>query len=172
MLSAIYGLIATEGITAAASTEPDWRNAEIVERNRMPMRASFHTDDPTMSLHGLWKFRWYENPQGRSETFFQPQTDDADWGTMPVPGIWEVNGYGDPLYVNIGYCWKGQFENNPPFVPTEKNHVGQYRKSFTVPAEWNGKQIILHVGSATSNIRVWVNGKEAGYSQDLSLIHI
>lgn len=169
MLSAIYGLIATEGITAAASTEPDWRNAEIVERNRMPMRASFHTDDPTMSLHGLWKFRWYENPQGRSETFFQPQTDDADWGTMPVPGIWEVNGYGDPLYVNIGYCWKGQFENNPPFVPTEKNHVGQYRKSFTVPAEWNGKQIILHVGSATSNIRVWVNGKEAGYSQDSKL---
>lgn len=169
LLSAIYGLIATEGTTAAATTEPDWRNAEVVERNRMPMRASFHTDDPTMSLHGLWKFRWYENPQGRSETFFQPQTDDADWGTMPVPGIWEVNGYGDPLYVNIGYCWKGQFENNPPFVPTEKNHVGQYRKSFTIPAEWNGKQIILNVGSATSNIRVWVNGKEAGYSQDSKL---
>lgn len=169
LLSAIYGLIATEGITAAATTGPDWRNAEVVERNRMPMRASFHTDDPTMSLHGLWKFRWYENPQGRSETFFQPQADDTDWGTMPVPGIWEVNGYGDPLYVNIGYCWKGQFENNPPFVPTEKNHVGQYRKSFTVPAEWNGKQIILHVGSATSNIRVWVNGKEAGYSQDSKL---
>ena len=168
-LSAICGLIANEGTTTAAPTEPDRRNAEVVEINRMPMRTSFHTDDPTLSLHGLWKFKWYESPQGRSETFFQPQTDDTDWGTMPIPGIWEVNGYGDPLYVNIGYCWKGQYENNPPFVPTEKNHVGQYRKSFTVPAGWNGKQIILHVGSATSNIRVWVNGKEAGYSQDSKL---
>ena len=153
----------------AAQTDPDWQNASVVERNRLPMRATFHTDDPQMSLHGLWKFKWYETPDGRSTTFFQPQTDDSDWGEMPVPGIWEVNGYGDPLYVNIGYCWKGQFENNPPYVPVEKNHVGQYRNSFTVPADWNGKQIILHIGSATSNIRVWINGKEVGYSQDSKL---
>ena len=155
--------------TQAAQTDPDWQNASVVERNRLPMRATFHTDDPRMSLHGLWKFKWYETPDGRSTTFFQPQTDDSDWGEMPVPGIWEVNGYGDPLYVNIGYCWKGQFENNPPYVPVEKNHVGQYRNSFTVPADWNGKQIILHIGSATSNIRVWINGKEVGYSQDSKL---
>ena len=153
----------------AAQTDPDWQNASVVERNRLPMRATFHTDDPQMSLHGLWKFKWYETPDGRSTTFFQPQTDDSDWGEMPVPGIWELNGYGDPLYVNIGYCWKGQFENNPPYVPVEKNHVGQYRNSFTVPADWNGKQIILHIGSATSNIRVWINGKEVGYSQDSKL---
>ena len=153
----------------AAQTDPDWQNASVVERNRLPMRATFHTDDPRMSLHGLWKFKWYETPEGRSTTFFQPQTDDSDWGEMPVPGIWELNGYGDPLYVNIGYCWKGQFENNPPYVPVEKNHVGQYRNSFTVPADWNGKQIILHIGSATSNIRVWINGKEVGYSQDSKL---
>lgn len=155
--------------TQAAQTDPDWQNASVVERNRLPMRATFHTDDPRMSLHGLWKFKWYETPDGRSTTFFQPQTDDSDWGEMPVPGIWEVNGYGDPLYVNIGYCWKGRFENNPPYVPVEKNHVGQYRNSFTVPADWNGKQIILHIGSATSNIRVWINGKEVGYSQDSKL---
>ena len=153
----------------AAQTDTDWQNASVVERNRLPMRATFHTDDPLMSLHGLWKFKWYETPDGRSTTFFQPQTYDSDWGEMPVPGIWEVNGYGDPLYVNIGYCWKGQFENNPPYVPVEKNHVGQYRNSFTVPADWNGKQIILHIGSATSNIRVWINGKEVGYSQDSKL---
>ena len=153
----------------AAQTDPDWQNASVVERNRLPMRATFHTDDPRMSLHGLWKFKWYETPDGRSTTFFQPQTDDSDWGEMPVPGIWELNGYGDPLYVNIGYCWKGRFENNPPYVPVEKNHVGQYRNSFTVPADWNGKQLILHIGSATSNIRVWINGKEVGYSQDSKL---
>ena len=153
----------------AAQTDPDWQNASVVERNRLPMRATFHTDDPRMSLHGLWKFKWHETPDGRSTTFFQPQTDDSDWVEMPVPGIWELNGYRDPLYVNIGYCWKGQFENNPPYVPVEKNHVGQYRNSFTVPADWNGKQIILHIGSATSNIKVWINGKEVGYSQDSKL---
>ena len=170
LLSALCGIITISANQAqAAQTDPDWQNASVVERNRLPMRASFHTDDPLMSLHGLWKFKWYETPDGRSTTFFQPQTDDSDWGEMPVPGIWEVNGYGNPLYVNIGYCWKGQFENNPPYVPVEKNHVGQYRNSFTVPADWNGKQIILHIGSATSNIRVWINGKEVGYSQDSKL---
>ena len=170
LLSALCGIITISANQAqAAQTDPDWQNASVVERNRLPMRATFHTDDPLMSLHGLWKFKWYETPDGRSTTFFQPQTDDSDWGEMPVPGIWEVNGYGDPLYVNIGYCWKGQFENNPPYVPVEKNHVGQYRNSFTVPADWNGKQIILHIGSATSNIRVWINGKEVGYSQDSKL---
>ncbi len=170
LLSALCGILAIETHPVqAAQTAPDWQNASVVERNRLPMRASFHTDDPVMSLHGLWKFKWYETPDGRSTSFYQPQTNDSDWGAMPVPGIWEVNGYGDPLYVNIGYCWKGQFENNPPFVPIEKNHVGQYRNSFTVPAGWDGKQIILHIGSATSNIRVWVNGKEVGYSQDSKL---
>ena len=170
LLSALCVIITiSANLAQAAQTDPDWQNASVVERNRLPMRASFHTDDPLMSLHGLWKFKWYETPDGRSTTFFQPQTDDSDWGEMPVPGIWEVNGYGDPLYVNIGYCWKGQFENNPPYVPVEKNHVGQYRNSFTVPADWNGKQIILHIGSATSNIRVWINGKEVGYSQDSKL---
>ncbi len=170
LMSALCGILAISTLQVqAAQTDPDWQNAAVVERNRLPMRASFHTDDPVMSLHGLWKFKWYETPQGRSDTFYLPQTDDSDWGTMPVPGIWEVNGYGDPLYVNIGYCWKGQFENNPPYVPVEKNHVGQYRNSFPVPADWNGKQIILHIGSATSNIRVWINGKEVGYSQDSKL---
>ena len=154
---------------AAADVAPDWQNASVVERNRLTMRASFHTDNPVMSLHGLWKFRWYETPGERSLTFYAAGTDDSGWDTMPVPGIWEVNGYGDPLYVNIGYCWKGSFKNDPPHVPEEKNHVGQYRQHFTVPADWAGKQIVLHVGSATSNIRVWVNGKEAGYSQDSKL---
>ncbi len=170
LMSALCGILAISSYQVqAAQTDPDWQNASVVERNRLPMRASFHTDDPVMSLHGLWKFKWYETPVGRSTTFYQTQIDDSDWGEMPVPGIWEVNGYGDPLYVNIGYCWKGQFENNPPYVPVEKNHVGQYRNTFTIPADWAGKQILLHIGSATSNIRVWINGKEVGYSQDSKL---
>ena len=163
------GTLAGAADKTSGGTGPDWQNASVVERNRMPMRATFHTDNPVMSLHGLWKFKWYETPEGRLTTFYSIDTKDNAWDTMPVPGIWEVNGYGDPLYVNIGYCWKGQFENNPPFVPTAKNHVGQYRQHFTIPSDWAGKQIIMNIGSATSNIRVWVNGKEVGYSQDSKL---
>lgn len=163
------GTLAGAADKTSGGTGPDWQNASVVERNRMPMRATFHTDNPVMSLHGLWKFKWYETPESRLTTFYSIDTEDNAWDTMPVPGIWEVNGYGDPLYVNIGYCWKGQFENNPPFVPTAKNHVGQYRQHFTIPSDWAGKQIIMNIGSATSNIRVWVNGKEVGYSQDSKL---
>ena len=85
---------------------------------------------------------------------------------MQVPGIWELNGYGDPIYVNMRYAWEHFFPNNPPFVPTENNHVGSYRKSFRIPADWKGEKIYMHIGSATSNITVYVNGKYVGYSED------
>ncbi|MFR7964591.1 MAG: sugar-binding domain-containing protein [Alistipes finegoldii] len=88
---------------------------------------------------------------------------------MPVPGMWELNGYGDPLYVNIGYAWRGNFENNPPHVPDAENHVGSYRHTFEVPASWSGKDIFLSIGSATSNVYVWINGRFVGYSEDSKL---
>ena len=88
---------------------------------------------------------------------------------MPVPGVWELNGYGDPLYVNVGYAWREQFKNNPPEVPTVNNHVGSYRREIMVPASWNGKEIIAHFGSVTSNMYLWVNGKYVGYSEDSKL---
>ncbi len=88
---------------------------------------------------------------------------------MQVPGVWELNGYGDPLYVNIGYAWRNDYENNPPIVPTDKNHVGSYRRTFTIPADWAGKDIIAHFGSVTSNIYLWVNGKFVGYGEDSKL---
>lgn len=147
----------------------DWQDASVSSCGRLPMRASFKKDCPVLSIHGMWKFKWNETPESRLRDFYAVDTDDSGWDKMPVPGIWEMNGYGDPLYVNIGYCWKGQFENNPPFVPSEKNHVGQYRRNFIIPSDWEGKQIVLHVGSATSNLRVWINGHEAGYSEDSKL---
>lgn len=88
---------------------------------------------------------------------------------MPVPGVWELNGYGDPLYVNVGYAWREQFKNNPPEVPTADNHVGSYRREILVPADWNGKEIIAHFGSVTSNLYLWVNGRYVGYSEDSKL---
>ncbi len=83
--------------------------------------------------------------------------------------MWELNGYNDPLYLNVGYAWRGRYGNNPPYPPTEHNYVGQYRRLFDVDKSWIGKQIILHIGSATSNVRVWVNGKKVGYSEDSKL---
>ena len=162
-------LFAFATCAAMAAPDEDWQNPAVNQRNRVPMHATFATDSPRLPLDGIWKFRWYESPDARSRDFFRPGQDDAAWGTMPVPGMWELNGYGDPLYVNIPYAWDGHFENNPPFVPTEHNYVGQYRRSFAIPADWAGRDIFLAIGSATSNLRVWVNGKEVGYSEDSKL---
>ena len=80
-----------------------------------------------------------------------------------------MNGYGDPIYVNVGYAWRNQFQNNPPLVPTENNHVGSYRKEIVLPADWKGKDIFAHFGSVTSNMYLWVNGRYVGYSEDSKL---
>ena len=149
---------------------PDWQNPAVVERNRLPMHASFTpAEQETLDLSGEWKFYFNQTIDGRLQGFEAVGYDDASWGTIPVPGHWELNGFCDPIYLNIGYPWRGHNENNPPAVPTEHNYVGDYRTAFAVPAAWKGKQIVLCIGSATSNVRVWVNGKEVGYSQDSKL---
>lgn len=147
----------------------DWQNPAVNERNRLPMAATFSTDSPVLSLHTTWKFQMAQTPQSRSLDFFKAGVDDSSWGSMPVPGMWQLNGYGDPLYINIDYAWRGHYEDNPPIPASEHNYVGQYRQSFFVPADWKGSDIVLVIGSATSNLRVWVNGKEAGYSEDSKL---
>ena len=149
-----------------------WQDPNVFEENRMPMRATFTTDQQqTMSLNGIWKFKFNETIEGRTKGFesADPYYNDSDWGTMPVPGMWELNGYGDPLYVNIGYAWRGHYKNNPPYPALEKNYVGQYRHIFNIDPSWIGKQICLCIGSATSNVRVWINGKMVGYSEDSKL---
>ena len=147
-----------------------WQDPNIFEENRLPMRATFVTDQQkSLSLNGIWKFNWNETIEGRTKGFEAVGYDDSSWKTMPVPGMWELNGYGDPLYVNVGYAWRGHYENNPPYPPTEKNYVGQYRRSFDVNPSWIGKKICLCIGSATSNVRVWVNGSMVGYSEDSKL---
>ena len=147
-----------------------WQDPNVFEENRLEMRASFEAN-PTekVYLNGVWKFNWSESPAGRLKGFEAVGYDDSQWGTMPVPGLWELNGYGEPLYVNIGYAWRGHYKNNPPYPPVEKNHVGQYRRTFELPDSWLSKQVVLFIGSATSNVRVWVNGHAAGYSEDSKL---
>jgi len=150
-----------------------WMDLQVNEINRLPMHTSFIAHDVDsaplsrhLSLDGDWKFNWVANLDERPTDFYRLDLDDSTWGTMPVPGMWELNGYGDPVYVNIGFPWRGNWENDPPRVPTVDNHVGTYRRHITLPADWKGKQVIAHFGSVTSNISLWVNGQFAGYAED------
>ena len=157
-----------------------WQNLQVNEINRLPVHTSFFAfntegealqNQPTqssryVSLDGDWKFHWVANLDERPTDFYRTDLDDSSWGTMSVPGMWELNGYGDPVYVNIGFPWRGNWENDPPRVPVQDNHVGNYRRHVTLPADWQGKQVIAHFGSVTSNISLWVNGQFAGYAED------
>ena len=157
-------------LTLQAKKLEPWQDPNIFQENRLPMRATFTVDqEQRLSLNGVWKFHFSQNVASRLKGFEAVNYNDASWAEMPVPGLLELNGYGVPVYVNIGYAWKGLYENNPPFVPEDGNYVGQYRRVFEVPQDWKGKDIVLTIGSATSNVRVWVNGKPVGYSEDSKL---
>lgn len=161
----------------------EWQDANVNEINRLPMHTNFfsYTDEKTalegekekstnfMTLNGTWKFFWVKDADMRLTDFYKVDFNDKGWSDMQVPALWELNGYGDPIYVNVGYPWRSQFKNNPPEVPTEDNHVGSYRREIVIPAGWNGKEIIAHFGSVTSNMYLWVNGKSVGYSEDSKL---
>ena len=177
----LTGLLVLMALGAKAQSN-EWKDPRVNEVNRLPMHSSFFAFENDkaakgekeqaanyMTLHGTWKFNWVKDADARPADFWKTDYNDGGWDTMPVPGMWELNGYGDPLYVNIGYAWKNQFKNNPPEFPIKDNHVGSYRKEITVPASWNGKQIIVHFGSVTSNIYLWVNGRFVGYSEDSKL---
>ena len=154
----------------ATAILPDWLDPQVFEKNREPMRATFSSSQTeNISLNGIWKFNFNDQAEGRPADFYTKGYDDSSWGKIPVPGIWELNGYGDPVYTSRNYAWEGNYKNNPPYPPVERNHVGQYRRTFEVYEEWAGKDIFLHIGSAISNVRVWINGKEAGYSEDSKL---
>lgn len=161
----MIGLFTALAFSATAQSN-EWQDAAVNAVNRAPMHTNFFAyesiDAATkaikeqssnfMTLNGSWKFFWVKNADQRPTDFWQTKFDDKGWDDMNVPGVWELNGYGDPVYVNVGYAWREQFKNNPPFVPNENNHVGSYRRLIEIPANWDGKEIIAHFGSVTSNM--------------------
>ena len=162
-------MAAVASAAAKKASMPAWQDPQVVQQNRIPMSSHFETDGLKLMLNGVWDFNWNEDMNTRPMNFYALDYDASGWDTMPVPGMWELNGYGDPVYLNVGYAWRGHYKNNPPFPADWHNYVGQYRRTFTIDESWSGKDIFLHIGSATSNVRVWVNGKEVGYSEDSKL---
>ena len=171
------------GLAAHAQTFHEWRDPAVNAVNRAPMHTYYFAYESGtladagrpeasanyLSVNGTWKFNWVRDASQRPEDIWKVGYDDRGWADMPVPGMWELHGFGDPIYVNNGYAWGNQFESDPPFVPYENNHVGSYRREFEIPAAWAGKDIFLHFGSVTSNIYLWINGKFVGYSEDSKL---
>ena len=161
-------------------TDTEWHDLQVNEVNRLKLHTNYFAYESAekalngdrkasanyLSLNGTWKFHFAEAPDKRPSGFFETGYDDAAWKTISMPGIWELNGYGDPVYLNIGFAWRGHFENNPPQVPLKNNHVGSYRRIINIPNSWDGKQVIAHFGSVTSNIYLYVNGMYVGYAED------
>ena len=164
----------------AAQSESRWQNVNINQQNREPRRASFFAYENLdkaqnfdkkksanyLSMEGMWKFNFVKDHNKRPANFFAVKYDDSQWKDFPVPGLFEFNGYGDRTYKNIGYAWATQFDPNPPYISELNNYTGSYRRTFELPADWKGKDVYFHVGSATSNLTLWVNGKYVGYSED------
>ena len=164
----------------AAQSELRWHNVDINQQNREPRRAVFFAYESMdkaqsfdkknsanyLSMEGMWKFNFVKDHNKRPANFFAANYDDSNWKDFPVPGLFELNGYGDATYKNVGYAWATQFDPNPPYISEINNYTGSYRRTFELPKDWKGKDVYFHVGSATSNLTLWVNGKYVGYSED------
>ena len=165
---------------ALAQSESRWQNVNINQQNREPRRANFFAFENLekaqsfdkkksanyLSMEGMWKFNFVKDHNKRPANFFALKYDDSQWKDFPVPGLFELNGYGDATNKNIGYAWATQFDPNPPYISELNNYTGSYRRTFELPKDWKGKDVYFHVGSATSNLTLWVNGKYVGYSED------
>ena len=182
----LLSALAMGSLMAHAQKTPVWCDPNVNEINRktdvanyfayeseaLAQQSQFPKDNPKaksnryLSIEGKWKFNWVENANERPANFYALKYDDSKWGTMPIPGNWEMNGYGDAIYVNNCYAWRSDWTGEPPAVQDKGTHVGSYRRSFNIPADWKGDKVYIHIGSATSNLTLYVNGKYVGYSED------
>ena len=159
-----------------AQVHHDWEDNHVLQVNREPARAYFipygvNKGDRMLCLNGDWKFRWTKTPDEMIMDFYQTDYDVSTWKTLAVPAVWEVNGYGTPIYVSAGY----PFKIDPPYVTkepkkdwttyVERNPTGQYKRTFMLPAAWESGQTFLRFEGVMSAFYVWVNGKRVGYSQ-------
>lgn len=176
-------LALTGVLPAFGQSYTEWKDPTKNEINRTPMRSSFFAYESLdqaqigtkeksanfISLNGKWKFKWVENEQERPRDFYTTSYSDKDWDEFDVPGIWEVKGYGTPIYVNERYEWDYLIKPEPGVLPDTLNHVGMYRREVNVPQNWGNKKVFIHFGAVSSNLYLWINGKFVGYSEDSKL---
>mgnify|MGYP001028987009 CR=1 FL=1 len=162
-------------------TKPnDWENPQVVGRNKEPGHVTLtpYTDPATalagdrsaspyfQLLNGDWKFKWAPNPDAAPASFYEDGFDASGWDTLPVPSNWQMHGYDYPHYTNIVYPFSPDI---CPQVPHDDNPTGSYRTEFTLPAEWDGRQVFLVFDGVDSAFYLWINGEMVGYSQDSRL---
>lgn len=160
----------------AFAETPDWENPSIFGRNKEPYHCTLlpYPDEASaragtreaspwrQSLNGTWKFNWAGKPDDRPTEFYKPGFDVSDWDDIPVPSVWQLHGYGIPIYTNVRY----PFPANPPHIPHDYNPVGSYRTTFTLPQDWDGRRVFIHFDGVKSAFYIWLNGTQAGYSQN------
>lgn len=173
--------IASLALAALTATAQEmWTDPAVNQENREPTRAAFFAYESAdkaasmdknasaryLSMEGDWKFNFAYDHDKAPKGFEAVGYDDSKWESFPVPGLFEILGHGDRIYKNVGYSWCTQFDANPPYIEERNNYTGSYRHTFAIPADWKGMQTFVHIGSATSNVTLWVNGKYVGYSED------
>ena len=169
-------IICTFTLCASAQKVP-WQDPEIISINKEEPKATFYNYDSKeqalksrhnfadlesyQSLNGSWQFKWSKNPTSKPSNFFnQENVSNTSWSTIAVPSNWELQGFGTPIYVS-----DGMLKTVPPNVPEDDNPVGSYRRTFTIPADWDKKEVMLHFAGVSSAMYVWINGKQVGYSE-------
>ena len=160
---------------------PAWNNnPEIYQINREPAHATLipyntvtealtgigSVSPNYLSLDGVWKFNLADNPGERQKYFYMESFDVSSWDDIQVPGNWQIQGYDKPIYTNFDYPWTGWENPEPPNAPTLYNPVGSYRTIFTLPENWDGKEVFISFQGVESAFYVWVNGQPVGYSED------
>ncbi|MDR1557211.1 MAG: DUF4981 domain-containing protein [Tannerellaceae bacterium] len=135
-------------------------NTSVFEKNQEEGRA-YYIPAHRLLLNGDWKFFLSETPEGIPRNFYQEKFNDKGWVSLPVPSNWEMYGYGDKLFRNV----HAPFKANPPFVPREYNPTGAYRRTFSLPPAWKGKEVFLRFEKVASASFVWINGQEVGYNE-------
>ena len=180
LLFALLLTLTTGQLKAQNGGGTEWRDPSVNQQNREARRANYFAYENEslarigkknlskryISMEGNWRFLFVKNHQDAPTGFWRPEFNDSKWEDFPVPGLFELNGHGDRIYKNVGYAWCTTFESKPPHIGETENYTGSYRREFMLPNSWLGQQVLFHVGSATSNLKVWVNGKYVGYSED------
>lgn len=157
----------------------DWENPEVFRKNREKAHATFYCFENLdkalqgnlnaakyiKNLNGKWKFKYVGKASQRPKDFYKTDVDNSGWDEIPVPGNWELYGYGFANYSNIEY----PFKKDQPRIADEYSPVGSYVTYFEMPDDWNKREVFIQFGAVKSGFYLWLNGKEVGYSQGSKL---